>query len=221
MSLMDELQIGAGTPDIFPLPGDKAEPGKKMSDKVLIRRFPDQHTVIGPPVIIKGIDEASELLAQNAWMRLWVAEKIKQALLSGEIFSYFRRMDVDWRGRPDGLVAEYRRASEEEVLNFVDTEQFVTSTGHAISRRAQETGYILHYHEGSVLIEAYDSLPRQAKVILDVLNETGRENFTEASIEVVLSDKADLLKTKQPPMKIFMYYRKRLVDDGHLEEVES
>lgn len=197
--------------------------GSKMSNKVLIRRWPDEYSLVGPPIIIKDLDDATEILAMNGWMRGWLAGKIKEALLSGELFAYEKRtfgnFGTTWRGRGDGIVAEYRMATEKEVLDFVDTAQFANVTGHAVSKRAQETQYALHYHEGAALIEAYDQLPKQAKIILDMLEETGRETFTEASIEVILTDGVARLNTKQPVMKIFGFYRARLRNEGHLEEI--
>jgi len=45
-------------------------------------------------------------------------------------------------------------------------------------------------------------------------------DFAAGAIEVVLTENQDELKTKQDPMKIFAFYRHRLVEEGHLEEVE-
>jgi hypothetical protein len=112
-------------------------------------------------------------------------------------------------------------ATEAEVLNYVDTQKFANIVGHPVSRRAQEKSYLLHYHEGVKLIEAYDKLPRQAKVVLDLLNDAGRESFTEASIEVILVENAELLKTKQDPRKIWDFYRSRFLEEGHVEKLEQ
>lgn len=222
MSVMDDvLEIGDEISEQIPPVEPQDVTLLKMSKKVIIKRYPDEYTMVGPPTLVKDLDEAAEILAANPWMRLWLASKVKEALLTGEIFNYYKRVSLSWKGRADGLVSEYKLATEEEVLNYVDTAAFVSATGHSISKRAQEKGYVLHYHEGAKLIEAYDNLPRQAKVILDLLNETGRENLTEASIQVILSDKSAELKTKQDPMKIFTFYRKRLIDEGHLEEVDN
>lgn len=200
---------------------ESAEAGSKMSNKVLIRRWPDEYSLIGPPILIKDLEDATDLLALNGWMRGWLAGKIKEALLNGELFAYEKRtfgnFGTTWRGRSDGIVAEYRMATEKEVLDFVDTAQFADVTGHAVSKRAPQ--YILHYHEGAKLIEAYDQLPKQAKIILDMLEETGREMFTEASIEVILTDGVARLNTKQPVMKIFGFYRSRMRNEGHLEKI--
>jgi hypothetical protein len=174
---------------------------------------------MGPPVLIKDVDEAADLLAQNQWMRPWLAAKIKDALLSGEIFQHERRVlddDVDrWKGRSDGIVAEWRMASESEVLDYVDTAHFANVTGKEATRRSQEKAYVLHYKKDEPL---YSDLPRQARVILDLLAAAKRDKFTEASIEVILTEHAEELKTRQPPIRIFTFYRRRFLDEGHLAE---
>ena len=200
----------------------------KMSNKVRVQRWPGpMGPVVGPALMILDLNYTAEALSISGFMRPWIVEQIKEHLKSGGTFTN-RGMTVHddeealvSNGQVLGMQvrSEYRMATEQEVLDYVDTAKFANVTGHRVSARAQEKGYILHYHEGVPLIEAYDRLPRQAKVILDLLNDTGRENFTEASIEVILTENQDALKTKQEPMKIFAFYRHRLVEEGHLEGI--
>ncbi len=202
---------------------------QKISSRVRIQRWGGQYgPLVGPSVIIANIDKVAEGLAMSGFMLPWIVGAIKAHLLSG---GTFKNTGTDRSGDEMAIVSngeslsihvrsEYRMATEKEILDYVDHEQYANLTGKTVTRRAQETAYVLHYHEGPKLIEAYDNLPRQAKVILDLLNDTGRETFTEASIEVILAEKAGLLKTKQDPIKIFGFYRRRLIDDGHLEESE-
>jgi len=202
---------------------------QKLSNRVRIKRWPGEFTVVGPPVAMVDVDRAAECLYGSGFMRGWIQEKIKEHLLAGGTFVNHDDGPQDYEEAvvPNGqqlylrVRSEYRMATELEVLNWVDTVQFSASTGRAISKRAQERGYVLHYHEDVRRIAAYGGLPRQAKVILDVLSEAGREEFTEASIQVVLTtpEVIDRLKTKQDPMTVFAFYRKRLVDEEHLEEV--
>lgn len=205
-------------------------PGDKMSSKVRVQRWPGiQGPVVGPSLIMLGLDKTAEALCVSGFMKPWLQEQIKAHLLAGK--SFINRgatnRDDELSLVPNGQVlgmrvrSEYRLATEKEVLDFVDTAEFANVTGHSVSRRAQEKGYILHYHEGAELIASYDELPRQAKVILDLMNDTGRENFTEASIELILTEHKDELKTKQEPLKIFAFYRRRMIDEGHLEEVDE
>jgi hypothetical protein len=201
----------------------------KMSSKVRVQRWPSPGgPVIGPALIILDLGYVAEALAISGFMKPWIVEQIKAHLKSG---GEFINRGLVPRDNEEALVpngesiavqvkSEYRMATEQEVLDYVDTAQFANITGHKVSARAQERGFLLHYHEGAELIAAYDKLPRQAKVVLDLLNDTGRENFTEASIEVILTENQDELKTKQDPMKIFAFYRHRLMEEGHLEEVE-
>lgn len=201
---------------------------QKLSNKVRCQRWPGPlGPVYGPTVIIHSVDYIAHCLARSGFMEPWIEQKIKEHLLAGGTFQnrgQSKRED-EVSIVPNGNVvamqvkSEYRMATEQEVLDYVDHQEFASITGHKVSRRAQEKGYILHYHEGVDLIEKYDSLPKQAKVLLDLLNETGREKFTEASVEVILTEKSSELRTKQDPMKIWGFYRKRLIDDGHIEEV--
>ncbi len=200
----------------------------KMSNKVRVQRWPGP---LGPgggqSLIILDLNKVSEARARSGFMMPWIIEKVREHLKGGGVFTNRGQTvhDDEEALVPNGQAlymqvrSEYRLATEQEVLDYVDHAQFANITGHRVSARAQEKGYILHYHEGVPLIEAYDKLPRQAKVILDLLNDTGRENFTEASIEVILTEHIDDLKTRQEPMKLWGFYRHRFVDDGHVEEV--
>jgi hypothetical protein len=215
-----------GNPDI--IREERAKLSGRMSSKVHVQRWSSpMEPVLGPAVIIDNIDKISGCLAVSGFMRPWIVEQIKAHLLGGGIFlnKGATMRDDEEPIVPNGQAtavrprSEYRLATEAEVLDYVDHAQFANVTGHKISARAQEKAWILRYHEGPELIEAYDKLPRQAKVILDLLNDTGRENFTEASIEVILTERVDDLKTRQEPMKLWGFYRSRFVDEGHIEEV--
>ena len=197
--------------------------------KVRIQRFPcAMGPVVGPAVIIDGIDVVAKALVVSGFMRPWLIQKIKRHLLSGgEFLNKGQSMsDEEEAIVPNGEVlsmrvrSEYRMATEGEVLDYVDHSQYAGIVGHKLSARAQEKQFTLHYHEGAEVIAAYDRLPTQAQVILDVLNETSREVFTEASIEVLLVKAVEegRLKTRQEPLKIWNFYRHRLVDEGHVEE---
>jgi hypothetical protein len=200
---------------------------KVSPNKVRCQRWHSpMEPVLGPPVIIDSVDRIAEGLAISGFMRPWIVDQIKTHLLSGGIFTNpgATMQDDEEPIVPNGQSvvvrpkSEYRMATEAEVLDYVDHAQFANLTGHRISARAQEKCWTLRYHEGPELIEAYDKLPKQARVVLDLLNDTGREQFTEASIEVILTEHADALKTKQEPMKIWGFYRSRFLTEGHIEE---
>jgi hypothetical protein len=200
---------------------------RRSTTKVRCQRWPSpMGPVVGPSLIIADIGKIAESLAVSGFMRPWIVEQIKAHLLSGgEFLNKGQTKDDD----EDALVpngeasivrprSEYRLATEGEVLDFVDHVQFANVTGHRVSAKAQERILILRYHEGVALIQAYENLPRQAKVILDILNESGREQLTEASIEVLLVENEERLKTKQPAMRVWGFYRHRFIEEGHLEE---
>lgn len=203
---------------------------RKLSDRVRVHRLSSaMGPVFGPPIFMLDLDQTAENLAISGFMRPWICEQIKRHLLEGGTFcnkgmtAHDDEPSIKDNGQVLGMVvrSEYRLASISEVLNYVDTADCATITGHKISARAQEKKFLLHYHEGPRLIELYDRLPRQARTILDLLNETERDNFTAASIEIILTNGIDALKTRQEPSKIFAFYQKRLLDEGHLEEIDT
>jgi hypothetical protein len=200
----------------------------KMSSKVRVQRWPGlQGPVVGPSLIIMGLTEVAEALAISGFMRPWIVEQIKEHLRSGGEFTNRGAMtrDDEMALASNGqalemrVKSEYRMATEAEVISYVDTSQYAQISGRKVTARMQEAAYSLHFHEGAFLIEAYDRLPRQARVMLDVLNESGKEDFTEASIFLLLSENADRLNTRQDSSKIWAFYRHRLLEEGHLEEI--
>jgi hypothetical protein len=200
---------------------------QRISDKVRVQRYPSAlGPVVGPALIISPLQKVAEALADSGFMRPWVVQKIREHLLSGGVLTN-RGMDAsDYEPAiiSNGqqlhmqVRSEYRMATVQETLDYVDNQEFANVTGKAVSKRSQDKKYFLRYHEGPALIGAYDALPRQARVILDILNEAGRESFTEASIEMVLTENIERLKTKQEASVLFGFYRKRLLEEGHLEE---
>jgi hypothetical protein len=204
---------------------------QKLSSKVRIQRWPSDGPVVGPPLMMAPLDKAAAWLYESNFMRPWLEDQIKQHLANGGQFVNKGRNvhENEAAGIPNGeqvairARSEYRMATELEVLNFVDTSAYASSAGRSVSKKSQERGYVLHYHEGAKLIAAYDALPRQGRVVLDILDEAGREEFTEASVLVLLSEpkSVERLKTKQDPALIFGFYRKRLIDEGHLEEISG
>ena len=203
---------------------------QKMSGKVRIQRWPSDGPVVGPALMMVHLDKAAGWLYESNFMRPWIESKIKEHLLLGGAFVNRGRgpKENEAAGPPNGeqisvrVRSEYRVATELEVLNWVDNDSFAAS-GKTVSKRAQEKGYLLNYQQGARLIEAYENLPRQAREILDILNEAGREQFTEASIQVLLEEKPAIerLKTKQAPMLVWGFYRKRMLEEGHLEEIDA
>lgn len=204
--------------------------GNIQQSKVRVQRWPSVHgPLLGPPVIILDLHKAAEALSFSGFMKPFIVEMIKQKLEAGEVFVNRAQVlgDDELPLVPNGHAlalhtkSEYRIATQEEVLTYVDSQEYANVTGHAVSKRAQSKVYVLHYHEGAKLIEAYEKLPRQAREVLDILNEASRDSFSEASIEVLLGENVGRLKTRQEPIRIFGFYRRDFIDQGHLEEVEG
>lgn len=200
---------------------EQTSPGQELSQKVLVRRWPDAYSLVGDPTTVLDLDQAAFGLAESGFMRAWCASKIKEALLDGTVFQNTKRIGDDrWVGRADGVVSEYKIATKDELISAADSRNnaaFVS--GRALSKRAQEKAYELYYD--NAVESVYWQLPKQARTILDILEESKRGSFTEAAIEVLLVEAATRLKTKQEPMKIFGFYRQPYLKGGHLKEVEA
>lgn len=175
--------------------------------KVKIDRFPhDGYGLVGPPTIVDDLSVITEKMVKSGFLLEWLKARVTEALLNGEVFE--SRSSVSGQ-----LRATYKLATEQEILDFADAQQvegkgFVKKTARAKS---------VHYEVTDL---DHSALPRQAQVILEALKASGRDQFTEASVEVVItaSDVKEALKTKQDPMKIFGFYRRRLVNDGFILE---
>ena len=182
--------------------------------KVKIIRHPGSYTLIGRPIIILSLEDAAKALRISGFMDDWVCEKIKEHLLNGHEFA--NRDETT--GTPKSI---YSIATEQDVLDYVDSIEYEKTTGHRQSSKAQVTAYRLHHKETPELVAAYDDLPRQAKIILDLLLQAKRDKFTEAAIEMLMVEHVEDLKTRQAPIRIFMFYRRRFIGEGHLEEIND
>lgn len=60
-------------------------------------------------------------------------------------------------------------------------------------------------------------LPRQAEIILKTMRNLGG---VATKLQIVNGLESNGLETCQEPKRIFDYYRKRLVDDGYLQEID-
>lgn len=185
-------------------------------DRVSIKRWPDRYTLVGPPMIMKPIDEAVEALVCSTFMRPFFREIVKQRLLNGEVFSHHEDPSDGWRGRADGLVAEYALASMDDEVAHAEMLKHAESVGRTSTRKLAEVEYALNMVNNQEMEQRRVALPKQAKTILRTLINSGRSSFTEAAIGVLLDSAKEELNTVQEPMKIFNFYRKRLVGEGHL-----
>ena len=192
-------------------------------DKVLVSRWPDQYTVVGQQKIVLSLEEAALALAQSRWMHSWCAAKIKEALLEGVQFDYSKPVntEIGWRGRPDGIVAEYRLATDQEIQVALDMAIVSESGGGTtrVSSKAQEKSYELHYQPDSDRTAAYAHLPYQAKTVLDLLHEANQPILTELKIQALMVEHGARLNTKQEPYRIFAFYRSRFLREEHLKEL--
>lgn len=196
---------------------------------VRIERWPGIGTLLGDQVLVISLEAAANALVKSGFMGPWIKSKIMEHLREGGSFVNKSRVPTD--DEPSvvdngstlylKVRSEWRLATDAEVLDHANRAEYASITGKSISKRARATFYLLRYHDGPDLIELYDRLPPQAKVVLDILNEESVEKFSEAGISHLLAKKSERLRTKQDPAKIFAFYRKRLIDEGHLELVEE
>lgn len=190
-------------------------------DKVFVQQWPSEWSVVGPPKMIKDLEEVADGLAESSFMKVWISSQIRKALSEGHVFKNVGRITEAWRGREDGVKTTYQIAKRSQVLDVAEHVQFANVTGHAISRRAQSKSYVVHYLDSDSTRSSYEELPKQAKAIMDILNDSGRDSLTEAAIEVLVVQSADQLKSKQSPDRVWGFYRSRFIKEGHLEEIDA
>lgn len=88
--------------------------------KIIRQSWADTTTPIGDQFMVMSLDEASHALAVSGFMVNWLAGKIREALIEGVTFQYTKRVtDAGWKGREDGVVAEYRLAKPGEAKEFI------------------------------------------------------------------------------------------------------
>ena len=61
--------------------------------------------------------------------------------------------------------------------------------------------------------EARRSLPPQARICLELFEEQGVDEVSEADMMRIVDENQDRLRTRQNPWRIFQYYRPRLIQD--------
>jgi hypothetical protein len=91
--------------------------------KVLRQQWPDSFHVLGDPLRLLTLEEASASLASSGFMLGWLSQKVKEALLEGVSFQYTKHVVDGWKGRADGVVAEYRVATPsdlESITSYTD-----------------------------------------------------------------------------------------------------
>lgn len=109
-----------------------------------------------------------------------------------------------------GLVSLATEQEEAEAVKMM--EAWATMAKPKTSRASRtETCF-------TVLGDSVDSLklPRQAKEVWRILKESGATSIPESTVESLMVRHGERLKTKQPPMRIFKYYEKPLIEAGCL-----
>src|SRR5690348_14323243 len=106
---------------------------QKLSNKVRVQRWSSpMGPVIGPSIIMGSLDHISHCLALSGFMLPWIEGKIKEHLLSGGTFTNRGQtlqedeLSIVANGSVVAMQvrSEYRLATEKEVLDYVDTQQF-------------------------------------------------------------------------------------------------
>lgn len=173
--------------------------------QVIIHRFGDSVSRVPPgrQLIVMDMSETVKNLAQSGFMLPWLSRKIQEHLEQGGVFE---NID-DNTGQPRST---YKIATEEELLDLAQRGLLFHAQNGAShedrnGRRRARRGYYrllkntMDEYDWDLI---YDDLPRQAKVMIDLLVASGRTEFTADAIEQVLKAGGDKLKSKDP-MKSF------------------
>lgn len=177
---------------------------------VRIERFPDEHTVIGPPVMLRDIDWTVDALMASSFMKEWFRNRIIEHLEGGGTFECLSSTTQ----KPTSV---YRLAKDEDIRELAASGQLEVAKGNQTAKSArQKAGNQLMFTivpSSKKLDAKLEGLTKQARQIIELLRAVGQSEMNEKEVEVSLDGK---IKTKQPVMRVFGFYKKTFVEQGFI-----
>lgn len=144
-----------------------------------------------PAVMLMPLDDAASALVASGFMRPWLEAKVKEALESGETFT--------WR-KDDSDMATYALATQSEVISLAGQGVGISSPGvdyEKRRRRAADVTYVFNLPaEASARALAFAELTKQGRVLLEVVAESGAESANLSALEAILEPARDKLGFK-------------------------
>lgn len=203
-------------------------------DRIIVRRYKDEYTVIGPPVMIRPFDDIVDGLMKSDFLVPWLREQVEKHLRAGHEI-----VNMSLTGNPKAIykmctekdVRELSTAGELEAAlarpaDFVKTER----TGSAASRRQPRAGVCYQINVGKADIP--DAVKGQPRIVLEIVSEhLGGEpgEISSTELKLVLDTEANRTRLKTKPDRDLMslwsfcmseFYRKlKLVE--RVERAES
>lgn len=205
------------------------------TEKVLVERFRDEHTLIGPPLLLRPMYDMAESLVSSGFMRAWLVEQVQNALQKGVVFEN--------RGvSGESVKSRYRLATDEDVQGLVKSGQYAAATYQAdrapdariksgedqgtskdVKKLAEliqkhtkaakknpnakaRSGYVLAAIPAAKQQVLVDQLQPQGKIIYKMLTEFGQATLTSDQVRQILETRVVELKTKQDVMKLFGFH---------------
>lgn len=194
------------------------EEKKPSGEKVLVRRFKDEYTVMGPPRMVRPIEEVAEGLTRSEFMRPWLIERVIEHLRAGhELVN--RSLAT---GNPKSIYKLCTQADLEELSAAGELEQATTTSrdladkkrsGAKISRASvvYRLPAVARTDKPSIM-----KLQKQGRIILEIMRERlgdGGGIISAQELRVLLEANRERIKTGQDVMKLFgfhasQFYRK-------------
>lgn len=185
------------------------------TEQVAVKRGSSNFTRVGPALIILPIEEAASKLARSAFMLPWIEQQIVEHLAGGgELRNVGDPTAEGWRGSPDGVISRYSLATQQEIEGFVSSGGYTEAVGRKLSAKTAEKSFTFDFKKNRT------GLPKQAVVILSTLEKAanGSSKLSVAAIELAVNDASvvEALNTKQPPTRIWGFYRSRFKEEGFI-----
>jgi hypothetical protein len=195
-----------------------AEPAPEVRHKgpinILIQRFPGEHTVMGPAVVVRPLDSMVDSLFKSGFMESWIKEQIEKHLLDGHEFACPG-------GRDGGPKNIYRLCTDRDMQKLaaegalsaaVGTSTYVDDATGATKRVAGSRKSRAAYRvvrPGKQDKSQVEALQRQGKIILEIMRQhVGPEGgvVTAQELRLLLESKRAEIKTGQDVMKLFGFH---------------
>lgn len=197
--------------------------------QVIVDRFRDGgSTLIGPAKMVRSMKEMVEALSISAFMRPWVEDQIRVALLEGRQFTC-RRFDTQ------SPKAVYRLCTEEDMLDLAKTgrlqDALTRSPAPDLTAKAKKepaakketttgapTVPVKRSRAGSSFRlgplksdpkDAFDKLQKQGKIIYAIMRDhVGKEGgeIGPDELRLILEKRKEEIKTGQDVVKLFGFH---------------
>lgn len=170
--------------------------------RVIIRRYPDNYTLLGRDLIVIPLDTALDKLLFSGFMREWIKDKMREHLEKGGNFTCLADT-----GNPKSV---YTLATEAEIMELavqgkLDQARSDVGGGIKAPRRSGKT-YKFTLPEGKARDEVLKQLKGQGRLMIEFVIESGVFEYSVEALEALLEKNRPRLNTK-PERKLLELFR--------------